>query len=422
MSSRDYDVLIVGGGIAGLACAALLRNFPGATRAPLRIGILETRAPQAIQASDDTGLRVFAIAPASRAVLSACGAWQMLPANRVFPYQRMRVWQADGTAYGPGSIGFDAADSGWSELGHIVEHDWLRQCLWNGLAASSPGAGRPVAMIGHGTAVELQQESDAMVVRLDNGDVLRTRLLVGADGVHSWVREQLHLNTSARAYGQTALVAHVSSEKAHEATAWQCFTRSGPVALLPLADGRSSIVWSCFDAEARELAGLGPDEFEARLTSATGAILGRLRLTTPRLAFPLAAQHTHRYTGARFALIGDAAHQIHPLAGQGINLGLLDAATLAETLALHVRDTWLADPGDALVLRRYERRRKGANLMTMATMEGLHRVFTSDSSALTQLAAAGLGMVDRLALIKRFIAAGASGPDVASAWERHESL
>jgi 2-octaprenylphenol hydroxylase len=150
------------------------------------------------------------------------------------------------------------------------------------------------------------------------------------------------------------------------------------VALLPLADGRCSIVWSCFEAEARELAALSDDEFGARLSAATGNVLGKLRVTTRRMAFSLAARHTRRYTGARFALIGDAAHQIHPLAGQGINLGLLDAATLAHTLASHLLATPLADPGDALVLRRYERARKGDNLLTMAAMEGLHRVFTSD--------------------------------------------
>jgi 2-polyprenyl-6-methoxyphenol hydroxylase-like FAD-dependent oxidoreductase len=181
------------------------------------------------------------------------------------------------------------------------------------------------------------------------------------------------------------------------------------VALLPLADGRSSVVWSTFEAEAQELAALPDEEFSARLTAATGRVLGELRVTTRRLAIPLAARHTHRYTGARFALIGDAAHQIHPLAGQGINLGLLDAAALAETLASHMLGTRRGDPGDALVLRRYERRRKGDNLLTMAAMEGLHRVFTSDSSTLLRLATAGLGAVDRLPLIKRLLAAQATG-------------
>jgi 2-polyprenylphenol 6-hydroxylase len=406
MTRHDYDVLIVGGGIAGLACANLLRQYLRERREPLRIGVLEAQAPRPLAADAETGLRVFAIAPAGRAILEACGAWGALPAGRAAPYERMRVWQADSTPFGAGSIGFDAADSGLKELGHIVEHDWLRMSLWQSLADPAGGA---VALLTDATPVELRAAPDAMTVQLAGGGVLRTRLLVGADGADSWVREQLRLQSTGRAYGQSALVAHVGSERPHERTAWQRFTHGGPVALLPLADGRSSVVWSCFEAEARELAAIADDEFSARLTAATGGVLGTLRLTTRRQALPLAARHTHRYTGGRFALIGDAAHQIHPLAGQGINLGLLDAAALAGTVAAHVLGTDLADPGDALVLRRYERGRKGGNLLTMAAMEGLHRVFTSDSSALTRLATAGLGAVDRLPLIKRLLTAQAAG-------------
>ncbi len=418
MTAPDHDVLIVGGGIAGLACAALLRRALPDGREPLRIGVLEAQAPPVLAPDAGTGLRVFAISPAGRAILDAGGAWEGLPASRRAPYERMRVWQADGSPFGTGSLAFDAAESGLPELGHIVEHDWLRQSLWQVLAADS-GA---VALRTGSVPVELRAEPAAMAVRLADGEWLRCRLLVGADGADSWVRTQLRLQSTARDYGQLALVGHVSSERPHERTAWQCFTHQGPVALLPLADGRSSIVWSCFDAEARELAALPDTEFGIRLTAATASVLGRLEVTTPRLAVPLAARHTHRYTGPRFALIGDAAHQIHPLAGLGINLGLLDAAALAETLATHLLGTRLADPGDALVLRRYERSRKGANLLTMAAMEGLHRVFTSDWSALTRLATAGLGAVDRLPLLKRLLTEQATGSGRAGARERHAGL
>lgn len=405
MSTVDHDVLIIGGGVAGLACAALLGRGLRERREPLRIAILEAQPPQPLLPDAAAGLRVFAISPAGRAILAASGAWEGVPAGRRAPYERMRVWQADGTPFGSGSIGFDAAESGLPELGHIVEHDWLRQALWNVLA----GAGDAVALRTGVAPVELRVEPDAVVVRLADGEMLRCRLLVGADGADSWVRAQLHLQSSGHDYGQLAIVGHLSSERPHERTAWQCFTRQGPVALLPLADGRSSVVWSCFKAEAQELAGLRDTEFAARLTAATAGVLGRLATTTRRLAVPLAARHTHRYTGPRFALIGDAAHQIHPLAGQGINLGLLDAAALAETLSVHLLGTRLADPGDALVLRRYERGRKGPNLLIMAAMEGLHQVFTSDWSALNRLATAGLGAVDRLPLLKRLLAERATG-------------
>jgi 2-octaprenyl-3-methyl-6-methoxy-1,4-benzoquinol hydroxylase/2-octaprenylphenol hydroxylase len=418
VTGHDYDVLIIGGGVAGLACASLLRNFLHARREPLRIGVLEARAPRPPAADAGPGLRVFAIATAGRAILEACGGWSTLPPGMAAPYERMRVWQAGSTPFGAGSIGFDAADSGAPELGHIVDHDWLRLGLWNGL---TDPAGAPVDLLTGVPPAGVRADPEAMTVQLADGKDLRARLLVGADGTDSWVRAQLQLPTTVRDYGQLAVVGHVSSERPHERTAWQCFTPGGPVALLPLADGRSSIVWSCFEAEAREIVTLTDDEFDARLTAATGQVLGRLRATTPRLALPLAARHTHRYTGARFALIGDAAHQIHPLAGQGINLGLLDVVALAGTLATHLLGMRLADPGDPQVLRRYERRRKGANLLTMAAMEGLHRVFTSESTVLTRLAAAGLGAVDRLPVVKRLLMERAAGSaDVAGG--RHAGL
>jgi ubiquinone biosynthesis UbiH/UbiF/VisC/COQ6 family hydroxylase len=406
VTDHDFDVLIVGGGVAGLACAGLLGKIPGNHRKALRIGILEAHAPRPLAAGAETDLRVFAISPAGRGILEASGVWQTLPSGRVAPYDRMRVWQTDSTPFGAGSIGFDAADSGVAALGYIVEHDWLRLGLWQSLADSTGGS---VTLLTDDPPVELQTDSHAITVRLAGGSLLGTRLLVGADGADSWVREQLGLRSSGHDYGQLALVTHVSSERPHGHTAWQCFTPSGPVALLPLADGRSSVVWSCFEAEARELQALPDDEFGLRLTRATARVLGNLQVTTRRLAFPLAARHTHRYTGPRFALLGDAAHQIHPLAGQGINLGLLDAAALAETLASHLLGTRFADPGDALVLRRYERRRKGANLLAMTAMEGLHRLFTSDSSALLRLGTAGLGIVDRLPLVKGLLAEQAAG-------------
>lgn len=406
MIQHDFDVLIVGGGVTGLVCASLLSSLLASHRPRLRIGVLEAQSPRLLAADADTDLRVVAIAPAGRGILAAAGAWQVLPPGRRAAFERMRVWQAGSTPFGSGSLGFDAADSGAPELGHIVEHDWLRLGLWTSLAESAAAS---VTLLTDSPPAGLRREASAMVVELTGGALLRTRLLVGADGSDSWVREQLQLPSTGHDYAQSALVTHVSSERPHGRTAWQCFTPSGPVALLPLADGRSSVVWSCPAADARELAALADDEFAARLTVATGNVLGTLRVTARRLAVPLAARHTHRYTGSRFALIGDAAHQIHPLAGQGINLGLLDAAALAETLAAHLLATRLADPGDALVLRRYERRRKGENLLTLAAMEGLHRVFTSDSDLLTRLAAAGLGVIDRLPLIKGLLADQATG-------------
>ncbi|MEZ5565543.1 MAG: FAD-dependent monooxygenase [Gammaproteobacteria bacterium] len=419
MTEIDCDVLIIGGGVAGLACANLLRSL---TSDHLRIGVVEAHPPKPLSADAEADLRVFAIAPGPRSILERAGAWSRLPPGRAGAYERMRIWSAGGTPHGSGSIGFDAADQGLPELGHIVEHDWLRTGLWNRWREVCSPAQASAARITNQLPVALDVQPDAMVVHFEDGTTIATRLLVGADGADSWVREQLRVPSTGRDYRQSAIVAHVSSERNHERTAWQRFLSTGPVALLPLADGRSSIVWSCFEAEAQTLMALSDADFGTRLSAATGHVLGELKLTTRRIAFPLAARHTHRYTGARFALIGDAAHRIHPLAGQGINQGLLDAAALADILAAHLQAGSLADPGDALVLRRYERRRKGANLLTMATMEGLHRMFTSDSTILAGMAAAGMGAVDRLPPLKRWLAAQAAGSAATGTWEHHAAL
>lgn len=396
------DVLVVGGGIAGLVFVSLLARAASVRRRGLQIAILDRRPP--LPPGEEIGLRVLALAPASRRILEAAGAWQALPAERIAPYRHMRVWQAKGTPDGPGSLSFDAADHDLTELGHIVEHDLLRHLLWDAVKAL-PG----VQVITGGTPQRLDTGPEAMTLLLDDDRSLSARLVVGADGVDSWVRKQLGLDSSGRSYGQRAIVTHVAGERPHGDTAWQCFHDSGPVALLPLADGRSSVVWSCPDDEAADLLDCGEEEFAARLGAATGQVLGRLQVRAGRAAFPLAVRHTHRYTGARFALLGDAAHQIHPLAGQGINLGLLDAAALAETLDEHMAATTWADPGDLRVLRRYERWRKGDNLLTLGAMEALHRLFTSRRPLVTRLGSLGLGMVDRMTPVKYLFAEQALG-------------
>ncbi len=403
------DVLVIGGGIAGLAFAACLGRLLRNRRGGLRIAVLEARPPAPLPATEPTGLRVLAIAPDAEALLADCQVWQSLPHNRRAPYERMRVWQQGSAPDGRGSIGFDAADLGLPALGHIVEHDWLRLALWRQLEAG-PGPEQPwVEFISGEIPETLERYPDRAELRLAGGGSLAARLVVAADGADSWARTQLDLATTGRSYGQTAIVAHVSSERPHQRTAWQCFTSGGPVALLPLADGRSSLVWSAPDQQAVELLAGDDDYFSAQLTAIMGAALGSLRVDSARLSFPLAVRHAHRYTGARFALIGDAAHQIHPLAGQGINLGLQDAGCLARVLADHLAGSRYADPGDALALRRYERQRKGPNLLNLATMEGLHRLFSSEWGAVTSLATTGLGLVDRMPAVKRLLAARATG-------------
>jgi 2-octaprenylphenol hydroxylase len=398
----EFEVLVVGGGLTGIVFALLLQSqVTGARRLP--IGIVESGPAPSPAPPAELALRVVALSPASRAVLERCGAWAGLPAARIGPYRRMVVWHHDGEPGGRASITFDAAEQGVAELGYIVESDLVRSLLWQ-RATAIPG----IELIAGASPVSLETGRDAMTLRLADGRTLGARLVVGADGHASWLREALGIPLGEHAYHQHALVAHVAGTRPHRQTAWQRFLPDGPLALLPLADGRCSIVWSCADRRAQELADASGHDFERAVTAASAGVLGDLSLTTRRLSFPLAAGHAARYTGLRFALIGDAAHRVHPLAGQGVNLGLLDAAVLAEVLADHLGAA-RADPGDPLALRRYERRRKGANLAALGMMDALHWMFTSELAGVARGAGAGLSLVNRLVPVKRRLADHALG-------------
>ncbi len=402
MNEPVFDVGIVGGGLAGLAFATMLgQRLPAASR--WRLALVEPAPPVAVPDDAPIGLRVVAVSPASAGLLEECAAWETLPPLAVSPYERMCVWQGYGPPGESDSIRFEAAEFGIPALGYIVDHDCLRARLWSQLPS------RVERVSGH-RGVGVRREADAATLLLDDGGALIARLLVGADGLDSEVRRALGLAPAQRSYGQQAIVAHVASERPHERTAWQRFLPGGPLALLPLADGRSSIVWSCRNAEAASLLALDEEAFGERLTRASAGVLGRLRLTSSRAAFPLAAAHARRYTGARFALIGDAAHRIHPLAGQGINLGFLDADALAAALVAHQGRSRWADPGDELALRKFERARKGANLVTQGFMDVLHALFTSETPMVTAVAARGLGLTDRLGPVKRWLGRSAMGP------------
>jgi ubiquinone biosynthesis UbiH/UbiF/VisC/COQ6 family hydroxylase len=402
VSAADFDVLVVGGGLPGLLVAAVV----GAGCRRWRIGVLEAAPPAAVPATAPIGLRVFAIAPAVAAELAAVGAWQRLPGERVATYSAMQVWQAGTDPRGAASLRFDAAEAARDHLGAIVEHDLLRHALWSGVVAL-PSV---TAVAGELAAAVPAGDGPGVTLTLGDGGTLRARLVIGADGGQSRLREALGVPGLTWSYGQQALVGHVRTAIPHGATAWQCFRPDGPVALLPLADGRASFVWSVAEARAATLAGLPPREFGAALTAATEGILGDLTPDSPRAVFPLVARHTRQYTGDRFALLGDAAHQVHPLAGQGVNLGLLDAACLGHRLVRHAAGSRWADPGERRVLRGFERERKGDNLATLATIEALHRLFAGGSATAARVAGLGLGLVDRAGPLKQFLAARAMGP------------
>lgn len=399
IAGKTYDIAIVGGGLVGLALARLLAIGREQTGQRFRVAVLESRPPLEVPGAD-IDLRVSAIAPASASVLQTMGAWESLPSDRVSPYERMCVWQSAGSAGGPRSVSFDAAELGEANLGYIVENQAMRRAIWERLATDAA-----VDLITDRAFATAEIDAAACSVQLDDGSAINARLVVGADGARSTLRHQLEVDYRETAHQQAAVVGHIATEIPHAATAWQRFLAGGPVALLPLSDGRSSLVWSCPEQLAASLLRLDDNEFAQRLEAALDSALGNVRVTTPRVSFPLASGYAVRYCGPRFALIGDAAHRVHPLAGQGVNLGLLDAAVLAETLVAHLQRPG-ADPGDARVLRSYERSRKGDNLLTLGAMVALNGLFTGPGR---ELGGRGLELVSGFPAIKNQFARYAMG-------------
>lgn len=386
-----YDVIIVGGGIVGATLACALAQ----TR--LQVALLERRPPPPMPAGD-YGLRVSALSLGARAILEAVGAWRHLDARRICPVERMHVWDAGGTA----AIDFDAAEIGEPHLAYIAENDAIAAALWRCLDARAQVQIFCPAEIG---ALELRERTAC--VALAGGMRLQARLVVGADGAGSAVRAQAGIGARRWDYEQQAIVANVTTERAHRGVAWQRFLSTGPLAFLPLADGRCSIVWSVDAERARALLALEHAAFMAALAEALGGRLGRVLATTPRVAFPLQRLHAERYVAARVALIGDAAHSVHPLAGQGVNLGLLDAAALAEVLRAAAAVG--RDVGALAVLRRYERWRKGDNLAMLFFTDAMQRLFASRRAPVQRLRNAGLALTDALGPVKEALMRRAAG-------------
>ncbi|HEY1314971.1 MAG TPA: FAD-dependent monooxygenase, partial [Steroidobacteraceae bacterium] len=367
--------------------------------APGRVAIVADRFSTAVPPDADWDLRVFALSRASQRLLEACGIWQSLPAGRKFAYERMCVWDAAGEPQGLSSLKFDCAELGEPNLGFIVDG---RHLLWQSLqAARAAGA----VLIDAGLASIVAGDAD-IAARLNDGRTLRSQLLIAADGQESKSRTLLGIETAGHAYHQDALVAHVRTAKPHDNTAWQRFLPGGPLALLPLPEGRSSIVWSVPRAEAARLSALDDASFSAALTAASGNILGECTLASGRARYPLKLQYASQYARPRAVLLGDAAHAVHPLAGLGLNLGLLDCAALAEVF----EDARGAGHfGEYRILRRYERWRRSENLLAAGALDGLERLFSNAQPLRTALRAAGLAAVGRLPLVKRNLAQRALG-------------
>jgi 2-octaprenylphenol hydroxylase len=401
--SRDFDVVVIGAGVTGATMAALLgaRRLAAAGRVALiaaPAAAPATGAPAA--AADDWDLRVFALSRASQRLLRLCGTWQRLPQSRLNPYERMCVWDASGSPGSSGSLTFDCAEIGEPNLGFIVEGRALASASLQSIGASG-------AVLIEGVVQTLRVDESEVRIRLEDGRDLGAKLLIAADGVASRSRELLGIETAGHAYHQDALVAHVRTTQSHRNTAWQRFLPTGPLAFLPLPDGRSSIVWSLAREEARHLRALDAGAFAAALETASAGALGGIELTTPVASFPLQLKVAVDYVRTRAVLLGDAGHAVHPLAGQGLNLGLLDCASLADALAPARGNAELL--GEPRLLRSYERWRKSENLLAATALDALERLFSSSNPLIERLRGAGLGAVGRMPVLKRALALRALG-------------
>lgn len=394
---RDFDVVVVGGAMAGAGAAALLAATPATTG--LRIALVEPRPAARPAADAPLDLRVSALSRSSQQLLERTGAWPDVAA-RAAAYRRMVVWEERQDPAGADALAFDAAELGEPDLGHIGENRGIQAAL----IARAEAAG--VELL-RAEFTALRAAREAVRVVLGDGREFRAGLVVGADGAESAVRRAAGIDTRGWDYGQHAVVAHLAPEQPHGATAFQRFLDSGPLALLPLADGRVSLVWSTLPERAEELVCCAESEFGERVTAGSARVLGRLAPTTPRAAFPLRLLHARRYAAERVALVGDAAHTVHPLAGQGINLAFLDAAALVDVVgdAIGAGD----DPGELRVLRRYERWRKAEALPAVALLDGIKRLFFGDNPVQSRLRRGALGLAQSSGPLKRLLMRRALG-------------
>jgi len=398
---HDFHIVIVGGGMVGACAAALAAVDP--RLADLRIAVLEAQPPASPPPSE-VDLRVSAVSRASQRILAAVGAWPLIPPQALSPYEDMIVWDAAGKPGGSGAIHFSASATSEPNLGHIVENRRLQWALYD-----CPPFRQRITLL-RAELAGLTLERDRAVVSLGDGRVLSAALVIGSDGAASLSRKLAGIETAGWSYDQRALVTHVRTEQSHARTAWQRFLKEGPIAFLPLADGRSSIVWTTRPAHAEHLASCPPEEAAREIEQALDGVLGKVEVAAARLHFPLRLTHARQYCKDRFALVGDAAHSIHPLAGQGVNLGFLDCAALVQVLAQELEDGGSVEAlAELRVLRRYERWRKSENLIALGMVDGLNRLFSTSDSTLGWLRRTGLGAVDRSALAKGFFMGRAMG-------------
>lgn len=378
-----YDIVVIGGGLVGASLAAALKD------SGLKIALVESHLPLPLPADASWDSRIYAISPGSATFLQDHGVWQTIDPARITPVFDMAVFGDDHAA----RLNFNAYDLGVSELAFIVENRQLQTTVWSALTSSCEN----VKIFCPAQCASLDWHESHIDVQLADGELLQSALVIGADGVNSWVRKQAGIEVARHAYQQVGVVANFSTELSHHNIAYQWFRRDGVLALLPLPGRQVSMVWSANDEKANQLQQLSDAALCRQVTEASSFTLGEMQLVTPPASFPLNFVHVKALAKPRLVLIGDAAHGIHPLAGQGVNLGLRDTRQLVATLSTRELQT---DCGDYLLLRRFERARKEDILAMELVTDGLQKLFNNNNPTLARLRNLGFEITNHLPLLK----------------------
>lgn len=391
--NQEFDVVIVGGGMVGAALACCLGD------SPLQVAVIENAPPQPFAPEQPHDLRVSALSIASKNILETVGAWQGIEDRRFCPFRRMRVWED------AGDTEFCSDDINYPQLGYIVENRIIqlafldRLAEFNNISLISPASIKSVNY----------SPNQSPTITLEDASTLSTQVLVAADGGNSKVRQAVGIGVTGWDYQQQALVLYVETEYGQQDITWQRFTPTGPQAFLPLPGHYGSIVWYHAADEVKRLKALPLDALKAELIAAFPPELGAINRIISTASFPIKRQHAQRYVKPGVALVGDAAHMINPLAGQGVNIGLLDAAALGEVLIQAVNQGLNID--DINVLQRYETMRRNENLKMMTVMDAFYQVFSNDVLPVKFIRNLGLGLAERLFPAKHKLMRMAMGID-----------
>ena len=399
MDTQEFDIAIVGAGLVGssLACAIVQQDKTQS----IRIALIEASNDVQYFTSESFDPRVVALTQASQNLLRRLGVWEDIEQARACAYSDMHVWDGEGTS----EIHFTSADVRANYLGHIVENSVIVTALRKKIAQHSQ-----ITLV-QPVSVESLENGNGVTITLSNDQIIFARLLIAADGAHSKVRELAEFETREWDYGHKAIITTVQTELPHQSTAWQRFMRTGPLAFLPLptTNGKyfCSIVWSAQSEFADDLMQMSATEFNARLAQSFEHKLGKIIHSSERFIVPLRQRHAKTYIQPHIVLVGDAAHNIHPLAGQGVNLGLLDVAALSQEIErASERNIPL---NDFSILRRYQRQRLANNLIMMSAMEAFKRLFGSESLVVTLLRNTGMRQLNSLTELKKIIVKTAMG-------------